>query len=255
MLHGGGPGATGMSNYSKNVVALADQGFRVIVPDMPGYGQSTKGALDKNGPFAYLAKNMIALFDAMGIDKAHVIGNSLGGGAALRMTLDHPARVTSVILMGPGGVNLTRELPTKGLKTLLGYYKGAGPSKQKLKDFIHNYLVYDASEVADDLLELRYQASIDPQVIDSPPLGMNVKGMFASDFTRDDRLKNCETPCLVLWGTEDKVNRPSGAETLQKSMINCDVHMFSKTGHWVQWERAEEFNVITAAFMKSKDAA
>src|ERR1700737_2397900 len=53
MLHGGGPGASGVSNYSRNIDALAQQ-FRVIVPDMPGYGRSAKG-VDQDDPFGYLA--------------------------------------------------------------------------------------------------------------------------------------------------------------------------------------------------------
>jgi 4,5:9,10-diseco-3-hydroxy-5,9,17-trioxoandrosta-1(10),2-diene-4-oate hydrolase len=60
-----------------------------------------------------------------------------------------------------------------------------------------------------------------------------------------------QTPTLVLWGKEDKVNRPSGAQSLQKRLPNCDVYMFARTGHWVQWERAEEFNAVTGAFLSS----
>ncbi|NIB42329.1 alpha/beta fold hydrolase [Pseudomaricurvus alkylphenolicus] len=253
MLHGGGPGASGMSNYSKNVEALA-QHFRVIVPDMQGYGQSSKG-VSKNDPFGDLADAMLGMLDTLDIEKAHIIGNSLGGGTALRMALEQPQRVASLVLMGPGGINITRELPTAGLKKLLKYYKGSGPSKDKLEDFILNHLVYDGSQVPGEVIEQRYQSSIDPEVVASPPLGMSPKGMLNSDFTRDPRLKQCQTPCLVLWGADDSVNRPSGAKALQKTMPNCDVYLFSKTGHWVQWERANEFNAVSTAFMLNNQAA
>ena len=248
MLHGGGPGASGMSNYSKNVTALAKD-FRVIVPDMQGYGQSTKG-LDPDDTWGDLASTMLGLLDAMGIEQAHVIGNSLGGGTALRMALDSPGRVASLVLMGPGGINTTRELPTSGLKLLLKYYKGDGPSREKLVKFIREYLVFDGSQVPEEVIDLRYRSSIDPEVVASPPLGMSLKGLLKSDFTRDPRLSQCETPCLVLWGAEDKVNRPSGAEALQRLMVNCDTYLFGNTGHWVQWERADEFNAITRLFMQ-----
>lgn len=69
------------------------------------------------------------------------------------------------------------------------------------------------------------------------------------DFTRDPRLSGLSHPTLVLWGTEDKVNRPSGAHSLQRRMPNCDVYLFSRTGHWVQWERASEFNAVVLAFL------
>jgi len=77
MLHGGGPGASGVSNYSRNIDALAEH-FRVIVPDMPGYGRSAKG-VDQSDPFGYLADMIRGLLDELGLATAHVIGNSYGG--------------------------------------------------------------------------------------------------------------------------------------------------------------------------------
>src|SRR6059058_4656055 len=88
LLHGGGPGATGMSNYSRNVDALAER-FRVIVPDLPGYGRSSK-TIDRNDPFGFLADAIRGLLDSLGIERAHLVGNSLGGATALRLALDRP---------------------------------------------------------------------------------------------------------------------------------------------------------------------
>ena len=131
MLHGGGPGASGASNYSRNIDALA-KNFRVIVPDMPGYGRSTKG-VDQSDPFGYLADMIRGLLDELGIDTAHLIGNSYGGAAALRLALDTTHRVGKLVLMGPGGIGTTRGVPTAGLKRLLSYYGGDGPSRVKLE--------------------------------------------------------------------------------------------------------------------------
>lgn len=249
MLHGGGPGASGLSNYGRNIQALA-QRFRVIVPDMQGYGRSSKG-LDRKDPFGDLAEAMLGLMDALKIPRAHLVGNSLGGACALRMALEQPARVASLVLMGPGGIGTTRALPTKGLNLLLNYYGGDGPSRDKLATFIRDYLVHDGSQVPDAVIDARYQSSIDPDVVAAPPLRrpQNLKAALRMDFTRDPRLGQCLTPTLVLWGTADKVNRPSGGAALQQRMRNCDLYLFSNTGHWVQWERAEEFNAVTAAFL------
>ncbi len=168
MLHGGGPGASGVSNYSRNIDALARH-FRVIVPDMPGYGRSAKG-VDQNDPFGYLADMIRGLIDELGIDTAHLVGNSYGGAAALRLALDAPHRVGKLVLMGPGGIGTTRGLPTAGLRSLLSYYGGGGPSRDKLERFIRTFLVYDGTAVPDELIELRYRASIDPEVVADPPL-------------------------------------------------------------------------------------
>ena len=250
MLHGGGPGASGATNYSRNIAALSKH-FRVLVPDMPGYGKSSKG-VDRNDPFGDLASGMLGMLSMLGLRRVHIIGNSLGGACGLRMAIERPDAVGRLVLMGPGGVNTTRGLPTPGLKRLLTYYKGEGPSLEKLTQFIRGDLVYDGRQVPDSVIRERFQSSIDPEVIAAPPL-LGPKGIpnfKALDFTRDPRLATVEQPTLVLWGTEDKVNRPSGGESLQKRMPNCDLYLFSKTGHWVQWERADEFNTVVTAFLQ-----
>lgn len=249
MLHGGGAGANGISNYSRNIDVMAKH-FRVLVPDMPGYGASTKG-LDQADVFGDLAQTMIGLLDALGVQQAHIIGNSLGGACALRMALDAPERVGRLVLMGPGGVGTTRGLPTEGIKKLIGYYKGDGPSLEKITDFIRNYLVFDGALVPDDLIALRYEASIDPEVIASPPLQgpKSLEAAVRMDFTRDKRLKSLPHHTLVLWGREDRVNKPAGGRMLAKALKNCDLYEFANVGHWVQWERAEEFNAVTLSFL------
>jgi len=252
LLHGGGPGATGLSNYSRNIDALA-QRFRVIVPDLPGYGRSSK-RVDGGDPFGFLAGSVRELLDELQIDRAHLVGNSYGGAAALRLALDTPERVDRLVLMGPGGIGTTRALPTEGLNRLLGYYGGDGPSREKLEKFIRQYLVFDGDAVPDDLIDLRYQASIDPEVVANPPL-RRPSGLFAlrtlwrMDFTRDRRLRELQTPTLVVWGTEDKVNRPGGGPKLAKTLPNCTLLEVPQTGHWVQWERAELFNDAVLRFL------
>jgi 4,5:9,10-diseco-3-hydroxy-5,9,17-trioxoandrosta-1(10),2-diene-4-oate hydrolase len=252
MLHGGGPGASGVSNYKRNIDALARQ-FRVVVPDMPGYGRSAKG-VDQADPFGYLADMIRGLLDELGIATAHLIGNSYGGAAALRLALDTPHRVDKLVLMGPGGIGTTRAAPTAGLKSLLSYYGGDGPSRDKLETFIRNYLVYDGASVPDDLIDVRYNASLDPEVVADPPLRrpsgpMALRTLWRMDLTRDSRLKRLQTPTLVLWGRDDKVNRPAGGPMLVNLMPNAELVMTSRTGHWMQWERADLFNRIVADFL------
>jgi 4,5:9,10-diseco-3-hydroxy-5,9,17-trioxoandrosta-1(10),2-diene-4-oate hydrolase len=254
MLHGGGPGASGVSNYSRNIAALARQ-FRVLVPDLPGYGKSSKD-LSRTDPFGDLAGSMLGLLGELGIRRAPVVGNSLGGACALRMALERPDRISRLVLMGPGGIGTSRGLPMPGLRRLLGYYEGDGPTIEKLRTFLRDDLVYDGRAISDDLVRARFESSIDPEVLANPPLrrprGLSV--LMRMDLTRDPRLADLKTPTLVLWGTEDRVNRPSGGRSLQRRMPNCDLYLFSRTGHWVQWERAEEFNAVTTAFFSQPDS-
>jgi len=249
LLHGGGPGATGVSNYSRNIDVLAEH-FRVIVPDMPGYGRSSK-ELDHSDPFGDLAFAIRSMLDELGVAKAHLVGNSYGGAAALRLALDRPDRVDRLVLMGPGGIGTTRGLPTKGLQTLLGYYGGDGPSREKLEAFIRDYLVHDGAAVDDDLIDDRYEASIQRDVVANPPLRRpsGLRTLWRMDFTRDRRLARATTPTLVIWGADDKVNRPAGGATLARTMPHCDHYLAADTGHWVQWERADLFNALARAFL------
>lgn len=254
MLHGGGPGASGVSNYSRNIAALARR-FRVLVPDLPGYGKSDK-ALSRTDPFGDLAEAMLGLLDALGVRRAAVVGNSLGGACALRMALERPQRISRLVLMGPGGIGTSRSLPTPGLRRLFGYYEGDGPTIEKMRAFIRDDLVYDGRAIPDDVIRTRFESSIDREVVANPPLRRprGLSALMRMDLTRDPRLTGLRTPTLVLWGTDDRVNRPSGGRLLQRRMPNCDLHLFSRTGHWVQWERAEEFNAVTTAFLSQLDS-
>jgi 2-hydroxy-6-oxonona-2,4-dienedioate hydrolase/4,5:9,10-diseco-3-hydroxy-5,9,17-trioxoandrosta-1(10),2-diene-4-oate hydrolase len=222
---------------------------------MPGYGRSAKG-VDQHDPFGYLADMIRGLLDELGLATAHLVGNSYGGAAALRLALDTPQRVDKLVLMGPGGIGTTRAVPTAGLKSLLSYYGGGGPSREKLEAFIRNYLVYDGASVPDDVIDLRYAASIDPEVVADPPLRrpsgpMAPRTLWRMDLTRDCRLKHLQTPTLVLWGRDDKVNRPAGGPMLVNLMPNAELIMTSRTGHWMQWERADLFNRLVVEFLST----
>lgn len=255
MLHGGGPGASGQAAYTHNVAALARR-FRVIVPDMPGYGRSSK-YLDRSDPFGDLAAAMTGLLDALGLSSAHVVGNSYGGAAALRMAMDAPDTVDRLVLLAPGGIGTTRALPTAGLRALLAYYGGDGPSREKLATFMREYLVHDARTITDEMIDNRYRASLDPEVVANPPLrrpsGRSApRTLLRMDLTRDPRLRRITQPTLVIWGAEDRVNRPSGAYMLARRIPNCDVYLPAATGHWVQGERPDFFNNLATAFLTER---
>ncbi|MEU9343081.1 alpha/beta fold hydrolase [Streptomyces sp. NPDC048278] len=252
LLHGGGPGASGVSNYSRNIAELAKE-YRVVVPDLPGYGRSTKG-VDRSDPFGHLADHIRGVLDRLGLDRAHLVGNSYGGACALRLALDTPDRVDRMVLMGPGGIGTTRALPTPGLNSLLGYYTGEGPSRLKLEKFIRTHLVFNAAEVPDSVIDSRYRDSIDPEVVAAPPLTRpkSLRALWKTDFTRDRRLARLPVSTLVLWGAADKVNRPAGALMLADRLPDCDLYLVANTGHWVQWERADLFNGLCADFLAGR---
>lgn len=253
MLHGGGPGATGSSNYSKNVAALA-QHFRCWVIDFPGWGQSSKNlnAWGGEGPFQNGGRAVLAFMAAVGIAHAHLIGNSFGGSAALCAALAHPQRVDKLVLMGPGGgVVPGAKGPTEGIVQLLTYYLGEGPTLAKLEAFIQN-LVYDTSVITPALLQERFNASNVAEIIANPPLLPPPPGTPPSPamfISQEPRLADLPHPALFIWGLQDKVNPVEGMQGF-RNMPNADFLLLSKCGHWAQWEHADKFNDLVLGFLR-----
>src|SRR5271169_7080673 len=136
LLHGGGPGAASWTNFSRNIPVLARQ-FHVLAVDQPGYGHSDKRA--EHGQFNhYAARALKGLFDQLDLGRVPLVGNSLGGGTAVRFALDYPDRTGKLVLMGPGGlsINVFAPDPTEGVSKLAAFAAPPGPSKEKMEAFL-----------------------------------------------------------------------------------------------------------------------
>ena len=163
LLHGGGPGASGWSNFKQNVPALSAH-FRLLLVDQPGFGQSDKPVHD-TPQHALTAGKVVALLDHLGIDKATPVGNSMGGAASLELALEHPDRVDKLILMAPAGGSLPiTSQPSAESRILFTYYAPPGPSVERTKA-LFRALAHDASGVPDETFVERYEASIDPAAV------------------------------------------------------------------------------------------
>ncbi len=154
MLHGGGPGASSWSNFGPALPGFAEE-FRTILVDQPGFGASDKPPVVGNY-YRFASDAVVALLDELGIERVHLLGNSLGGGTAMRLALSHPDRVGRLIMMGPGGLslNLFHADPTEGVQRLMDF--GANPSRETLRAFIST-MVVDQSLVTDELVEARHR--------------------------------------------------------------------------------------------------
>ena len=240
-LHGGGPGASGWSNYQRNVGPLSES-FRVILPDLPGFGKSDKPEIT-GGRFAMYARTVRDLMDAIGIEKASFIGNSMGGGTSLKFAMDYPDRAERIVAMGPaGGVSLFQPMPTEGIRYLMNYYAPPGPSKEKMERFLRT-IVYDQSLLNDELFEARYQSSIQPELLNAP----QSRGAQLEDIWKDlDRIPH---KTLLIWGRDDRVVPMDGGIFMLQRLPDARLHIFSRCGHWAQWEKTEEFNALVKAFL------
>jgi 4,5:9,10-diseco-3-hydroxy-5,9,17-trioxoandrosta-1(10),2-diene-4-oate hydrolase len=253
LLHGGGPGATGMSNYSRNLDALSKH-FRCWVIDFPGWGKSSKNLEIFGAPSPLLngARAVKAFMDSQSILKAHIVGNSFGGASAYYLAMEFPERVDRLVTMGPGGAWIEGKGVSPGILQLYNYYLGEGPTREKLSAFLQN-LVHDTSVLTPGLIDERFQASNNPEITANPPLKPHIGGPPPKHFflSEDPRLKTMAHRNLLIWGQQDRVNIPEGAASFSV-VPNQDVVLFGKCGHWAQWEQAEKFNDLVLWFLQRK---
>jgi 4,5:9,10-diseco-3-hydroxy-5,9,17-trioxoandrosta-1(10),2-diene-4-oate hydrolase len=248
LLHGGGPGASGMSNFGQNLPVFAKR-FRTLVVDQPGFGGSDKPEITSQY-FTFSADAVVKLMDELGIEKAHFVGNSLGGGTAVRLALRHPDRAGRLVLMAPGGLNLSlfSADPTEGVKKLYRFGAPPGPSKEKLAEFLYT-LVHDGTLVTEELVDERFAAASDPESLKAmASMGASfAKWPEESMLWRDaHRLRQ---RVLLVWGREDRVNPVDGAFVALKVIPRAQLHVFGRCGHWAQLEKFHEFNRLTMDFL------
>src|SRR5690606_25232604 len=129
MLPGTGPGATGWSNFYPNLGPLSEN-FRAIAVSFPGWGDSSETGTGPEGRSAQNARAVKLLMDELGIEKAALVGNSMGGAATIQFAVDYPERLSHLITMGAGapGVNIIQPAGlTEGLVIIRQTYEHPSP--------------------------------------------------------------------------------------------------------------------------------
>jgi 4,5:9,10-diseco-3-hydroxy-5,9,17-trioxoandrosta-1(10),2-diene-4-oate hydrolase len=250
LLHGGGPGASGWSNFGPNLPVFAGR-FRTLLIDQPGFGRSAKPAVT-GSYFTFAADAVARLLDELGVDRVHLVGNSLGGGTAVRFALRYPDRAGRLVLMGPGGLSLNvfAPDPTEGVKRLMEFAAPPGPSKEKLAAFLRT-LVFDQRLITDELVEERFAAASDPEALAAmASLGASFFDPASAEegllWREAHRLRN---RVLLIWGREDRVNPLDGALVALKLIRRAQLHVFGGCGHWAQLEKFDEFNELVLGFL------
>ena len=247
MLHGSGPGASGWANFNRNIEPLVAAGYRVILMDCPGWSKSDP--IVCTGSRSELnARALKGLLDALGLDKVHILGNSMGGHSAVAFALAHPAQVGKLVLMGggTGGPSQFVPMPTEGIKLLQGLYRE--PSIDNLKKMMAVF-VFDSSS----LTEALYQARLSNMLVRQEHLENFVKSLAANPKQFTDygpRLGEITAPTLVIWGRDDRFVPMDVGLRLISGIPNAELHVFNRCGHWAQWEHADKFNRMVLDFLQ-----
>ncbi|MDN7875660.1 alpha/beta fold hydrolase [Burkholderia aenigmatica] len=247
LLHGSGPGATGWSNFSGNIEALAKQ-FHVYAVDMPGWGQSdsaTVGQLDH-------VDAAIQFMDALGIERAAFVGNSMGGQTSLRLATEHPERITHLVTMGPPVGRMPTlfgagDGPSEGLKVLIHAYRD--PSPEHMRRLVE-IMVYDKARFATPEL---CQARSDAALLRPEHLSNYVAGLPAGaplpKWVKPELLPAIKTPTLLIHGRDDRVVSFETSLYLLANIPDSRLVLLNRCGHWAMIEHPDEFNRLVADFI------
>jgi 2-hydroxymuconate-semialdehyde hydrolase len=242
LLHGSGPGVTATANWRPVIPAIsADR--RVIAPDQLGFGGTATGEKTTFGRAAW-TDHALALLDTLEIGAVDVIGNSMGGAIALSMAAARPQAIRRIVLMGSMGVAMA--LPS-GLNSVWGYSPGVEQMRQVIGLFAHNREL-----ITDELVEMRYQASLDPPVRDSwAAMFPEPRQRWVDDLALSGaELAAIAAPALLVHGRDDRVVpwRDSSAQ-LVDLLPDSRLHVLSGCGHWTMIEKTAEFLAVVQSFL------
>lgn len=239
-------GATGWANFSRNIDPLVEAGYRVLLLDCPGWGKSD--AIVNSGSRSDLnARILKSVVDQLGIDKVHLLGNSMGGHSAVAFTLSWPERVAKLVLMGggTGGMSLFTPMPTEGIKLLNALYRE--PTIENLKKMM-SIFVFDTR----DLTEALFEARLNNMLSRRDHLDNFVKSLEANPKQFPDfgpRLGEISAPTLIVWGRNDRFVPMDAGLRLLAGIAGSELHIYRDCGHWAQWEHADSFNQLVLNFL------
>jgi pimeloyl-ACP methyl ester carboxylesterase len=242
LLHGSGPGVTATANWRPVIPALSRE-RRVIAPDQLGFGGTATGEQRTFGRAAWTG-HALALLDTLGTGPVDIIGNSMGGAIALSLAAARPAAVRRIVLMGSMGVAMA--LPA-GLNTVWGYTPGVAQMREVIGLFAH-----DRGLITDELIELRYQASLSPAVRDSwAAMFPEPRQRWVDDLALSGaELAGITAPVLLVHGRDDRVVpwRVSSAQ-LVDLLPDSRLHVLSGCGHWTMIEKTADFLAVVEPFL------
>lgn len=240
-LQGSGPGASGWLNFRYNVTAFADAGFHVIVPDLPGFGDSDKP--DTDYTLDFFVECVTQFTEQLDLPRFTLVGNSLGGAISLGLTLARPDRISHLILMGCGGLEdqITYFQTMTGIQAMTKVPLDSPDFTSEYLKQVLQLIVHNPEFITDELVEERFRIL---QTQNSSVF----KRMVIPNLT--ERLHEIQSPILGFWGANDNFCPVTGAEKIVTHCPNTQMITLSQCGHWAMIEYAELFNKRCLEFLE-----
>jgi pimeloyl-ACP methyl ester carboxylesterase len=248
LIHGYG---AGMWVWEKQIEALS-QLFRVYVLDVIGHGFSDRPKIPYT-PEAYV-HFLKDFMDGVGIERATLIGNSMGGGMAWAMAMFYPERVDRLTLIDCVPPDVLQQVRNDSFRTLvaikdiplLPYLVIAGRSKHSIK-WILLECVSDIKLITPGILNRQHRLS-------------KIKGttwVLYSTFKHaeealklKDQFPSIHQPTLFIWGERDRIFPPRVGETLHQAITGSKFRVIEKSGHIPMWETPDEVNQAILSFLQ-----
>jgi 2-hydroxymuconate-semialdehyde hydrolase len=243
LIHGSGPGVTAYANWHGVIPDLAED-FACLAPDTLGFGYTDFPSDIRGFSMSRWVSHLVGFMDALGVAKAHFIGNSYGGALTLALAVRHPERVGKIVLMGAAGLRFPI---TEGLEKVWGYQ----PSLEAMRDLMTTF-AFDPSLVSDEIVRSRYEASIRPGAQEAfsslfPPPRQRWLDELA---TAEEDLRALPHPTLILHGREDVIVPVAQSVRFSELIPDSELHVFGKCGHWTQIEKRDRFVALVRPFLK-----
>ncbi len=244
-LHGSGPGVTALTNWQAILEALSDDSYN-IAPDIIGFGDSSHPNPPPSDLKAFTelrVETLAMLLDELGVEKADLVGNSMGGIISVCFALAYPQRVHSLILMGAGGAPLP---PTDELLSLILFYEN--PTKEAMAELMTKFVV-DQNVLGGDLDAIaaeRMPRAIREDVERSHRATFNMTEPLPIS---PETLATISQPALIVHGDKDKIIPLAHGQWYAKHLPHNRLEVMSETGHWLQIEQRDKFLKLLRAFL------
>ncbi|MGW2514827.1 alpha/beta fold hydrolase [Streptomyces scopuliridis] len=238
--------------FIRNIPAHADAGYACHAIDMIGHGYTT----GPDAPYRIprYVEHVLAYMDALGIDRAHFVGESLGGWVAGRLAADHPDRVSRLTLVAPGG---TVANPTVMERIRTSTRKAVEEDDIAFTRKRLELLMFDpAANVSDELVEVRHRIYHRPEFVKALPNLLCLQEMDnrLEDLLSPEQMSRITAPTLIVWGAENPFGDVPEAHALNRSITGSALEIFAECGHWPQHEHADRFNALHLDFLSGARA-
>jgi 2-hydroxy-6-oxonona-2,4-dienedioate hydrolase len=242
LLHGVGGHAEA---YSRNFGSHGEH-FWTVAIDMLGHGWTDKP--ETNYELPDYATHILDVLQALGRERAHISGESLGGWVATWMAVHHPHTVDRLVLNTAGGWTAHPEVMARIKK--LSNEAASDPTWERIRTRLE-FLMCDKSTVSDDLIETRRAIYAQPGFGETMARIMCLQDMEIRrpNMITEAQYRSIDKPTLVVWTSHDPTATPAEGKEIADMIPGAKYVVMNECGHWPQFEDAETFNKLHLDFL------